>query len=180
MFPRGKCEAADACRRLLTFVSLICIGRFSIGCSSRPSRSLTCLSVGLITMSNLEKLMHSMRGQPSQPPSVSITKDGSDVILYDSSARPSAVLMPSVIRHRPPMPPDSASVVDLVKDITKKSLSVMDTAGNSLETEMSPQTVAAKNCARFENAKANYKFNLLTLNNCSAGLLVVVQFELPD
>jgi hypothetical protein len=101
-----------------------------------------------------EKLMYSMRGQPPQPPSVSITKDGSEVILYDSSARPSGVLLPPVIRHPPPTTHDSPCVVDLVKDITKRNLSMMDAAGNSLETEMSPQTVAAKNCARFEYSKA--------------------------
>jgi hypothetical protein len=92
--------------------------------------------------------MYSLQAQPPQPPSVSITKGGGDVILYEPSSRPTGVMMPPVIKHHPPTPHDSPCVVDLVKDIAKKNLSMVDAAGNSLETDMSPQTIPAKKCAR--------------------------------
>lgn len=114
--------------------------------------------------------MYSLQAQPPQPPSVSITKGGGDVILYDSSSRSTGVMIPPVIKHHPPTPHDSPCVVDLVKDIAKKNLTMVDAAGNSMETDTSPQPMAAKKCARFMIfEKAEMKANFFPVE-CGAPL----------
>jgi hypothetical protein len=90
----------------------------------------------------LERMMYNCMRVQQLPPSVSITKDGTGLILYDSSSPSTGVIIPPIIKH------DSASVVELVRGITKKNLVVVDASGNTLDAEVVQQTGQTKNSVR--------------------------------
>jgi len=81
--------------------------------------------------------------QQQQPASISIIKDGND------SSQSTGMLLPPVIKQLPSSTHDSTCVDDLVKVIsTKKNLTSVDAAGNSIEMETIPSSFLPKNCAR--------------------------------